>query len=816
MTKMMMDLKYAIRLLAKSPGFTATSLLVVVLGMALYICSYSLQYNFSDKPLSYSNGDRFVGVRTIFEKTGVDTFGENFDAYAIRIQQESTRSYAHLGAYRYQPLTVSDGDYAERVVGAEIMPETLATTGEQAHLGRGLLPEDASPGARPVALLGYKLWQNYYAADPNIIGSTTRVNGELYTVVGVMPQGFDYPASQQLWLPLSISAAAEPSNIQELAAIGVLKDGVDLETASAEMDALVQQLAEDHPQFYGHHGGARVVRHSAAVVPSSGAGGLLGLLSLVILGLVTINLAALLFVRAHTRQKELAVRTALGASRAQIAGQVLRESLILCLAGLLLSLLVADFVLHLVETKIVQSASQSDYPGDLMSWVNLGVDLRAFAVALAVTLGLWLLSGCWAAYRASSNDANAVLASGGKGSSQQSNSMTMRLVVGTEVVVSCFLLMICCLLAVSIFNMYRLDYGTATGGYLTGILELKDSKYADERSRRQLLNDLQAELSDSSSVQDATVTSALPGQFGARARFSIEDRDLREDRQYPSLPTVSIASNYFANLAVPLRQGRFFAPTDTENSRPVAIVGERLAEQLWAGESAVGKRLLINPDTEGREWLTIIGVAGHIVQGNPFGGYDRTPTLYRPIAQHTPLVFSVAIQLNPGVETEQAERHLRDTLKRLDRDLALVSVRTLETVIEMSLAGMDLIAQVVSAYALATLVFAVIGIYGLIVRSVALRTGEIGIRKALGSSREKVLWLFLRQGLVYLAIGTLVGTIGALLASKLLTTYFQNILLYLPAVLGAVTAVIGALVLLACYLPARKAAWLEPGRRLEI
>lgn len=812
LNKLLLDLKYVSRLLAKSPAFTGVSVSVIVLGLALYLCAYSLGYNFSSKALPYADGDRYVGVNTIYEKTGVSFFGGNFDGYSINYLSERLKSFEDFGAYRWRPITLTDGEYAQEFTGAEIMPHLLAMTGVQPFMGRLLMDSDTVSGAAPVAVIRYKVWKNYFAADPNIIGSTTQIGGIPYTIVGVMPKDFDYPNAQHIWLPLDISDALKPGALS-LSALGKLKDGVTLEDANLEFNRLFTELVEDYPAFYAHSPTAEVLPLRVAITPNSNSGvsELIGILNTVILALVILNLASLLFVRAHTREKELAVRSAMGANGFQVAKQILLESLLICTIGLALSVMIADVILHLTEQRLIKDATESDFPGDISSWVNLTIDWQALSVAIAVTGLIWLLSGAWIAFRAARIDSNAVLAAGGKGSSQQVNNWLIRAVIGVEVVVSSFLLIVCCLLAVSIFRLYQLDYGTATDNYYTAFFNLNNERYQSPKQRQQFIDDLQYQLSSLPEFEDATLTTALPGQFGIGIGYDVEDRDVLSNQQYPTQSMVAVAPNYFELLEVQLREGRSFNNNDNGNSLPVAIIDEILAQQLWPNESALGKRLLIKPST----WVTIVGTTSHIIQGNPFGGADRDPTLYRPIKQFAPGRFSIAVKLKPQVSNVVAERQLRETLKKLDKGLALQSPRPLERVISMSLSSMRIPAQSAIGYAIATLVFAVIGIYGLIARSVMLRTTEIGVRKALGSSKVKVLWIFLRQGLIYLTMGALIGGMAAIFASDLLTTYFTNIFADVPWVFVCVTAVVGSLIMLASYLPARKILALEPGDALR-
>ncbi|PCI76735.1 MAG: hypothetical protein COB20_09885 [SAR86 cluster bacterium] len=806
------DLLYGMRRLGNSPAFTLTSVLVIVLGLALYLCSYSLSYNFT-KPLDFENGDRFVTVKTVYKDTSTDHFGNNFDGFAYNRLKEQVSSYATLGAYRFANYAISDGERSQRFVGAEIEPELLSTIGVAPLLGRLLTDEDALSDSQAAVLLSYSIWRNYYASDPEIVGRSSRINGRLYTVVGVMPESFDYPFSQHIWFPLNTSADVQPDGNLSLGLLGVLDSNVTLASASTEMSARMVQLAEEYPAYYAETE-ANVVRHSQTHVSTGNAGDLFQLVTLTILLLATLNLGTLLFVRANARQKELAIRYAIGANQWEISRQILLESLILCVIGFLLSLGIADFVLSLVQERLRTNFASSDYPGTLSSWIDLSMDGRAIAIATALTLFVWLSSGGFVAYRATKKDNNSVLAGGSKGGTDRSRVGLSRLIVGFEVTTSCLLLIVCCVLVAAIMSTYRLDFGTPTTGYYTGMLELKGPNYQEAEQRRDFLQNLQRELAERSETSGATLATALPGQYGYLVRYGVEDRDLRVSDQYPEQTSIWVADDYFEVLEVSLVEGRYFDESDSSSSLLVVIINERFSESLWPGQSALGKRIQINPETEG-EWHTVVGVTSHIIHGNPMGNYDQNPTLYRSLNQSTPTNFSLAIKLNRPLSDIDAERLISDTVQVLDRELAVTAMRSLARVTEMSMQGMDLIAKFSIAFALGTFVLAIIGVYGNISRAVTQRTNEIGIRRALGSSNRKVLWVFLREGGLYLMWGTVIGGVSAVLISSALAGYFNNILTFLPVIVPVVITTIAALVLLASYLPARKAIAIEPGDALH-
>ena len=810
--KTLNDLLLGLRRLSNNLAFTITSIVVIVMGLALFLSSYSLSYNFT-KPLPYEGGDRYVTVNTYYPDSDIYHFN-NVDGFAFNRLREQVTSFEEFGTYRFMKLSISDGEVPRQYVGAEILPSLMQKPGIDPQLGRMFRDEDALPDSQPVTIIGHDIWQNYYAGDPDIIGKTSRINGEIYTIIGVMPEKFDYPFSQHVWLPLDTSRDSQPEGILSLGTLGVLKPGVSLENASAEMTALFTQLVEDYPANYNEPR-AIVLPHSQTFVSTGNAGLLFQGVTLVILLLATLNLGTLLFVRANNRQQELAIRYAIGASQWEISRQILLESLILCFFGLLVSLGVAELSLNFIDEQIRTNAMSSDTPGTLSSWINLSMDARAIAVATSLTFIVWLASGGFAAYQATRKDNNSVLAGGsGKGGTEKNKVVMGRVIVGFEVFASTFLLIICSLLTASIIAVYRIDFGTSTDNYYTGLFELRGPLYEEENDRLNFLNDFQQRLNAQNAVVDTTIGTALPGQGGFLSRYNIADRDLRQNEQYPEETLIWVASNYFELLDVPLVEGRYFEDTDTADSQPVIIVNQAFADAHWPGESVIGKQVQSNPDSNG-EWYTVVGVTTHIIHGSPLNNYVNNPTLYRPVNQYTPIIFSVAIKLQQALTEVEAERLLTETAQGIDRDLAITSIRPLERVTEMSMQGMDLIAQYSVAFALGTFVLAIIGVYGNIARAVTQRTSEVGIRRALGSSNRGILWVFQKEALHYLVWGAAVGGLLAVAITGSLAGFFNDILSFVPTIVPLVMVIIGALVILASYIPARRAIEIEPGEALH-
>lgn len=812
MNKLLLDLKYVSRLLVKSPAFALTSLTIIVVGIVLYLCTYSLVYNFNNTPLPYERGDRFVAFQTIYSPSGEAHFGENFDEFSVHYIRERATQYEELYGYRFLPLTLSDGEFPQQYTGAAIEPSILGMTKVQPTLGRLFTESDAYDGAQPVAIISYDVWQNYYAGNPDVIDQTSRINGQYYNIIGVMPDKFDYPAAQDVWLPYSISAGAVPSRILDLAMIGVLKPNSNVDLASQEASKLMRELAEQYPDIHGASPNAKVVTHSAFFNSSSELGTLLNLLNNAVLALVALNLGILLFYRAHSRQRELAIRCAMGANQFNIARQILLESALLCSIGLVVSLGLAAILLFFMG-RIITDLFASD-GATIFSWMNFSIDGHALLVAIGITFSLWFLSGVWVAYRTSRLDANTILAAGSKGSGGQSSNWMTRIIVGIEVTASCFILIVSALLFVVIIKLAQVDFGVNTDRVMTASIQLRGVNYSQVNERLQFVEELQRDLNNNPNFQASTIALGLPGQGGELFPYLLEDRDLSGNQGKPFITNIAVTDSYFDTLDISIIEGRSFSSSDNHNSLPVTVIDEILAQQMWPNESALGKR--IGLDIEGAiTWLTIVGVNQHVIHGEPTAGQENRPVIYRPVSQFTPFWYQIAARYKPGVTEQEAINGIKSAVKRQDGELAVSQTQTLQALLDNVQTTYLFIARVAIFFGLATLVFSIIGVYGLIVRSVIARRQEVGVRLSLGSSAAKILWLFLRQGIFYLGVGVILGGTAAVLASNLLTLLFTDALSSLPPVFIAVTSIMAAMILLASYLPAKQALALEPGDALR-
>lgn len=815
------NLLYSLRLLRRNLSFVAICILVMSLGIALSITMYSVITSIAYKDIPFPNGDKYVAVH----KLALDTGNINYagvDSYTYQyLEQTEFQNFNAFGAVAHSNVTLSDGDIAEQFFAANISPNLLQITATEPLLGRSLLSSDDVPGAAPVVLLSYELWQNYYSGATDIVGSTSRINSSPYTIVGVMPEGFAYPRSNQLWLPLQLPANVEPSGVPRIGLLGVLESDSNLEAATAEVNSALLQLGERLPEFYSNQG-ATVLSYTRSQVGPMITYHMMTVMTFLILLLVCLNVANLLVVRTNERVQELAIRSALGASRWRLVQAVLLDSLLICVLGLFLGIIFADLGMEFVRSIMLEVT------GVLPFWMIFDWELGTGLSAILIVLVIWGFSGGLAVWQVLRQDINTVISGGNKGAVSSDKLTGSAVLVSFEIIFSCFLLIVCGVFIGTTSDLTRIDYGTATEGYLTGRISLPTSIYPDNESQNLYRQNLEQELMELPGVEDVSFVTALPSQYGVESSYNLEDRDLLSDDQYPSEGVVWVAPDYFELMQVQLLAGRDFDNTDTFDSLPVVIVGETFAARFWPDQSdphraALGQRILINPQFASPQWVTIVGVASHIIQKPPQDTTVDEPSLYLPFTQNSysqqassqdnKVSFSVVMKVNGNPQSYR--EGLQVAAVEVNRDIPITDIYELSEVLAIAGAVIGFLTKLFSNISFVALVLAVTGIYAIVSRSVKQRTTEIGVRRALGSSDRRVLWVFVRQGFQYLFIGLLIGGGSAVLVSNAMAGLFIGLEKWLPLVFSSVSLGLGMLIFVAAYNPARKLVSIEPGSALR-
>ncbi len=537
--------------------------------------------------------------------------------------------------------------------------------------------------------------------------------------------------------------------------------------------------------------------------------------------LVSINLGSLLFLRASNRQQELVLRNALGSNLWGVSKQILLESFILCFFGSMTALALSAFIVLSIESlfeKVISVISLSRVP------VDMGLNANMVLICFGLMILLWILSAAMTVYRLLSKGLASNLNDSAKGSTDRSKLLMTKSIVGIEVILCCFLLTVCGVLSVAVFQVFNVDLGANLDNRYSGRIEFNTVDYPTDIQRQNFLQQLNTELLSNPEIKSVTASTSLPGVEARWTPYALEDRDLRRGSLNPIQMRNSIDNNYLHELNIPLVEGRYFDSGDTINSLPVAIVSEVFAQYAWPEESAIGKRIQINTPgpsvanviTSGEaQWLTIVGVSKHVVHATPLRGAQNWQSFYRPLSQFFPSTYYPIIRTHNSLSARQVETLFRDAISKVDKNAVIHNVDTLTNFATRDSVQLQFLGNTCLALGLGALLLSFIAIFGVVSRSVLLRTAEIGIRRALGSKRSQIIALFVKQGSYFLLIGSAVGLVSAIFASQVMSMLFTNLLQIVPWVALTVLVVVGLIIFLASWLPARQATSLEPGDALR-
>ncbi len=787
------------------------TLVVLVLGLSLYLTSYTFVRILSDKPMPFPNGDRYVTLKTINSNIGNFDYSQDaYDYYAFNRLRERSTNYTILGAFNPDSFILSDGNYAQRFAGTSISVDLFAALEVSPIQGRIFNAADVVTNGGGVAIISYSLWQNYYGGDSEIVGKSSSINGEPHTVIGVMPEGFKFPTHHDVWFPLPEMESAVPGAGPRLTLTGILNENSTLIEAESELNAVMQSLTAEYPEIYANR--SEIVRHYAASTSpdTNGFNQLLLYTSLIILMLGVVNLSSLLLIRSASRRQELAIRSSLGANGWELAKQVLLESSLICTFGLLLSIGLTSLLLPLMH---IQFQSSQDTP--LPFWFDFRVDRTVMLAGIVCTTLIWLASSLFVALRVYREKPAEGLSTGsGKGAVGIGRSWLTKTVVSTEVTLSCFLLVCCGMVVYFAYMIADTDYGLDPTRYVSASFNLAHPDYSQPSSRLNYLLNLEQQAQQLPTISSLAITSAIPGFSGQPGRYQIPDRSLSVNEQPPLSRTIWISENYLPLIGVNILEGRNIDGNDNAETEQVTLINEELAQELWPNSSAIGKQITSYIGDQ-EQLLTVVGVISTIRQ-SASRMVPNPDVFYRPIAQNTPDEFYLTALVEP-FPIELTIDSLRQIANDLDRNIPIENIQTMDIQISKIQGAFDVLANIFVVLAIGTLLLAVIGIYAVITRSVSERIQEIGICRALGSTNLQVVTRFIKQGFRYLLLGVPLGVGPAVLV---VTISFSAVgiddgMIVLPALSVLVVVAIGALISWASFLPARKAIALEPGDALR-
>lgn len=806
------DLKYAWRLAVKSWGYSLMCASVVALSVGLAVWSYSLTYSQILKPLGFPGSEQWYSVQLAADAAARPR--ASVDAYTWQELLKHQRSADHLGAFANRAVVLSEGKATTSLRGGAITPRLLAATRVAPILGRTFAESDGQPGAAAVAILGYDTWRNYFAADPAIVGKTARIDAMPVQIVGVMPRDPLVFDDFEVFVPLQVPPLVRPQDSAMIVfPLVVVRDGQSLEPILNELQAVVAGVNGDYPQLFnpGRHAAlipaARMFTHNVTPIVT-----MMSLMGLAVLLLGCVNVSMVFLARLLERSRELALRTALGASRPRLMRQCLLETALVVLLGLVagygLAYLGVEWT-HGIDGFVNQVAATGRS-------TNLPM-LRPFDLVAAVIFAtvIWLLSTLIPAWRIARQDAGAVLAGSGKGTTVRASNRSVKVLVGVQVVLSALVLVTCGNIVLAVREETGKPSGMITAGVLISTYPTTfDARFSEPAQRLRYWEDLAAAIRSKVPGAEVAFTSTTPSR-PARVPASIETQQGTRDQGSLMLPLTIVSDTYFDLLGVGLRAGRFFDSTDDAGSLPVAIVDEKMAARFWPGASTLGKRIRLNSalvsSTDQGSWLTVVGVVSS-VPGAPYRPDADLGSMYQPLRQAIPPAFQILVRVrNTATDTRPA---LRAAAFGVDRDLPLHNLQWFDLYLAAIKMGSAAMIPVFTAISLITAVLAASGLFGLISRSVAQRTQEVGIRRALGATAVRATSMFLRQGALYLGVA-IGGLALGIMIMPLLSRAISNILDHVVPVSLGVGLLMAAVIFTASYLPTRRAVALEPGDALR-
>jgi putative ABC transport system permease protein len=799
MDQLARDLRFAARSFRRSPGLTLAALLALGLGVGATAAIYTVVDAVLLEPLAYPEPDELVLLIDSNPEAGFPRFSASPPNFAD--WREQNRSFEHLAAFSRANLALdAPGVEPERLSGATVGSGFFEALAVAPLHGRIFRAEEDGPGAEAVTVLGHGLWQRRFGARPEIVGRTVTVNGEARRVVGVMPAGFAFPSEVEIWVPLALEIDPNQRGAHYLGVLGRLRDGVTRDAAQAEMTGITARLAEEYPDSNEGWGVNLLRVHELMVEDVRPYLRIVAWAVAAVLLIVCANVANLLLVRAARRERELAVRTALGAGRGRLARQLLTETFLLSLAGGALGL-----GFGLWGTRALVALNADEIPRA----AEIGLDPSVFLFTFGMALAAGLLAGLAPVVHAARADLQGSLKEGTSAAGEGGRARALRkALVLVEVAVAVVLLVAAGLLLRSLLRLQGISPGFEPAGVLTAQVSLPDARYPDDIARAPFYRQLRERLEALPGVEAAGAGFPLPlSGAGYFLAFGIEGREAPPPQDAPSAGIRFVTPGYLEALEIPLVDGRRITDADRAGAVEVAVVNRAMAERLWPGESPLGGRFTFgDPTAPDAEWLEIVGVVGDVRHGD----LTTEPDMEVYLAMDQSPFSTATLVLRTGADPESLTSGVREAVRAVDPSLPVYRVQTLEQVAADALADQRFSAVLLAVFAGLALVLASLGVYGVLSYAVSQRTRELGLRMALGAPRERVLRQVIGEGMVLVAIGVAAGTAGAFAASRLLGSLLYEVGTADPLTYAAVPALLVLVGLAAVWLPARRATRVEP------
>ena len=792
------DVTFAGRLLVKNAGFSAAAVITIALGIGVNAMGFSIIHAAFLRGMPFEDGRalHMVSWTTDANRRSNTSFPE------FELWRDRSHSFSGLAAFDTASMSLSD-DHAqpEHVDGAWVTANAFDVLKQRPLLGRALVADDGRNGADPVVVIGASVWRNRYGSSPAIVGKPVRVNGRPATIVGVMPERMQFPTTANLWAPFVRTGEMERRGTRILSVFGRLDYATDRRTAQAELDGLAKQgLAPDAEATKGLVG-VRVETFNDFFV-----GGKARPMFLVVMGAVCfvlliacVNVANLMLSRSVTRGREMAVRVSMGATRARLVCQLLIESTVLSVIGGSLGLWLASIGIGQFDAAL--DGSGRPY------WLTFSVDATVVGYVAAICLLTTMLFGLAPALQISKTNANDVLKEGGRGAvgSRRAQWMTGSLVVA-ELALTVVLLVGAGLMVRSFFNVYSMDIGVPSEGLMSMRVELPEEKYGSPDARGRFFTQVAQRLAASPGLDSVSVTTAVPPFDSGERLLEVEGQSPETASRWVS--TVTISQTFFATLKAPILSGRGFQETDAAPEVDNIIVNQPFAERVFARADPIGKRIRLKVrDGAPGAWQTIVGVSSSIRHGS-FQDFETNAVVYALLDRQPPR--EAAFLMRSALPPSGVMNTVRREVQAMDPDQPVLAIQTVSDAITEATWPLRVFGALFAVFGVIALTLSAVGLYGVMAYAVSQRTQEIGVRMALGASWRQVSSQVLMRGMRHLSLGLAIGVVGALALSRVLQRVVVQIEPADPMTFVAIAALLTVVAALACLVPARRAARVDP------
>ncbi|MET1255405.1 ADOP family duplicated permease [Aliikangiella maris] len=802
------DLKYALRLLFKRPGFSILTILVMAAGMGITLYLFSMMNPLVFKALPFKDGDTLVQISGSKKERKARLSINLHDYQEIRTQ---VKGLTEFSAYTNKNVNVAARDGARRYNAVAAEPNLFKLTRTQPVLGREFTQSENQQGAERVVVIGYDMWQNQYGGNPNVIDQLLSINGENYRIIGVMPQNYFFPNNADMWLPLrEDTRQTARENATSIYGLAHLNSEKSLAEVNQQLKVIMQRLEQRYPKTNTDLGAysaslpMTVVGDGIVIVYS------MHIIAILILFLASINVGNLLLSRAVERGKETAIRVALGAPRSRLISQMLWESIIICTFGGILGLLAAAWGLEVTDK--ILATFWFDKPN---FWWKLGIDGYSMKIFFLFVISTILLTGLLPAWKNSGGNFNAVLRDGTRGALSKKSGRLNRILVISEIFISMTVLIAAGVIMVATYLETHAEYGAKIDNTLTGRILLTESRYDTPEKQIQFIQALQSNLERENSIGNIMISSALPGMRSESQNIAIEGKEYDQaNNRFPEANTIVITPGSLESLGVALKSGRYFNSSDNVLDKRTIIVTDSFVKTHFNNQDAIGKRIrVVDEETNQINWLTIVGVVAHTSQGLPNEHAGKRPSIFRPYAQSPRSQVTVAIQMKSSVVA--TTQTLRQVLQSIDPELPAFRIETYASYIERNSAATQLMSSIFLIFGIAAAILAASGIYGVMSNTITQRTQEIGVKRALGAWEEKIVQEFLMKGFKQLLWGSIPGLLAGCAMGFVMSKALGTGSMALIIIAIIILMLIACAVLLATYIPTKNALKMEPSDALH-